>query len=58
MCESKVKDEIVAEIKDVSERMNSVALKPIITDGECHRAFNEMCFLAGKLAGILSKWEG
>lgn len=52
-----MKDEILKEIKKTSEKMTSVALKPIITESEYRRAFNEMCFLAGHLAGVLSKLE-
>lgn len=52
-----MKEEIVEEIKDISEKMKNVAFKPIITDKEYQRAFSEMCFLAGQLAGVLSKLE-
>lgn len=52
-----MKEEIIEEIKEISEKMTSVALKTNITEGEYRRAFSEMCFLAGQLAGVLSKLE-
>ena len=52
-----MKEEILKEIKKISDKMNSVALKPTITDNEYRKAFCEMCFLAGQLAGTLSKQE-
>lgn len=58
MCDCKVKDKIVEEIKKVSKEIISVAIKPANKGTEIRKNFCEICFLAGRLAVILSKLEG